>query len=393
MSSKITPPSEAIELIQMLEAAGEECWVVGGCVRDSLMEKIPFDWDMTTSATPQKMQEIFSQEKLLLTGLSHGTVSVVRGKNVYEITTFRIESGCSDHRHPDSVQFTHKLEEDLARRDFTVNAMAYHPQRGLVDVFGGQKDLQEKIIRSVGNPKRRFEEDALRILRALRFSAVLGFEVERETAWAAEEKAELLQEISAERILTEMTKLLAAPFAQKSLFVCARVWNVIFPELQFLTKGLSEIESLPKDSFLRLIWLYQKENKNAMTALKRLKAPKAEQNRAKSLFELQTLSPNTCLQLRKAMHRWGEDAVLDYVELNQKVPTLQQEFYKAQDGIWNLSQLPINGNDLILLGATPGKQVGSLLNTLLDLCMEGEIENQREVLELKAKALLAQKKK
>lgn len=390
MSSKITPPSEAIELIQMLEAAGEECWVVGGCVRDSLMGKIPFDWDMTTSATPQKMQEIFSQEKLLLTGLSHGTVSVVRGKNVYEITTFRIESGCSDHRHPDSVQFTNKLEEDLARRDFTVNAMAYHPQRGLVDVFGGQKDLQEKIIRSVGNPKRRFEEDALRILRALRFSAVLGFEVERENARAAEQKVELLQEISAERILTEITKLLAAPFAKKSLSVCARVWNVIFSELQFLTKGLSEIESLPQDPFLRLIWLYQKENKSAVTALKRLKAPKAEQNRAKSLFELQTLSPNTCIQLRKAMHRWGEDAVLDYVELNPKVPTLRQEFCKARNGVWNLSQLPINGNDLILLGAEPGKQVGSLLNTLLVLCMEGKIENQKEILALQAKALLAQ---
>ena len=174
MQSKIVVPPEPLELMGRLEAAGEECWVVGGCVRDSLRGVQPADWDMTTSAAPERMLQIFAGEHLITAGLRHGTVGVVRQGRVYEITTYRVESGMLDHRHPDHLFFTKDVQDDLARRDFTVNAMAYHPQRGLLDCFGGEQDLQKGIIRCVGQPALRFTEDALRILRALRFVAVLG---------------------------------------------------------------------------------------------------------------------------------------------------------------------------------------------------------------------------
>ena len=165
-NNQILLPLQVLHLIEQLEAAGEEAWIVGGCVRDSLMGKIPHDWDMTTSASTGRMKEIFSDKRLLLNGEQHGTVGVIEDGAVYEITTYRIESGCSDHRHPDAIRFTREIREDLSRRDFTINAMAYHPEKGLLDCFGGEEDIKNKIIRCVGAPKLRFEEDALRILRA-----------------------------------------------------------------------------------------------------------------------------------------------------------------------------------------------------------------------------------
>ena len=213
MHSSLFIPEQPLSLLDTLEAAGEECWVVGGCVRDSLMGKTPSDWDMTTSATPQRMQQIFSDRSLLLAGVEHGTVGVIWDGKVYEITTYRVESGSGDHRHPDSLHFSSKIEDDLARRDLTINAMAYHPQRGLLDCFGGQQDLHDRVIRSVGPALLRFEEDALRILRALRFQAVLGFTVEEQTEQAIAQKAPLLDCISVERIWSELQKLLVAPFA------------------------------------------------------------------------------------------------------------------------------------------------------------------------------------
>ena len=208
MHSSLFIPEQPLSLLDTLEAAGEECWVVGGCVRDSLMGKTPSDWDMTTSATPQRMQQIFSDRSLLLAGVEHGTVGVIWDGKVYEITTYRVESGSGDHRHPDSLHFSSKIEDDLARRDLTINAMAYHPQRGLLDCFGGQQDLHDRVIRSVGPALLRFEEDALRILRVLRFQAVLGFTVEEQTEQAIARKAPLLDCISVERIWSELQKLL-----------------------------------------------------------------------------------------------------------------------------------------------------------------------------------------
>lgn len=178
-NNQILLPPQVLHLIEQLEAAGEEAWIVGGCVRDSLMGKMPHDWDMTTSASTGRMKEIFSDKRLLLNGEQHGTVGVIEDGAVYEITTYRIESGCSDHRHPDSIRFTREIREDLSRRDFTINAMAYHPGKGLLDCFGGEEDIKNKIIRCVGDPKLRFEEDALRILRAVRFLRCWDFPFNR----------------------------------------------------------------------------------------------------------------------------------------------------------------------------------------------------------------------
>ena len=359
--------------MEKIETFGEECWVVGGCVRDSLMEKQPSDWDMTTSASPEKMLEIFSGERLILSGISHGTVAVIRPGGVYEITTYRIETGSSDHRHPDQVSFTKNIREDLSRRDFTVNAMAYHPERGLLDCFGGQKDIQRKIIRCVGGPQRRFEEDALRILRALRFASTLDFSLEDETILGAEEKAFLLKNISAERILTELTKLLNGKEPRRSLSLCPRVWGEILPELQNLPQDAEGISQLPEDAFLRLIWLYHREALGAADALQRLKAPRAQQDRAKSLFILDSETPSSAAELRHAMHRFGEDVTEDYILLteNKYLPQLKE----ARNGIWQISQLSIHGEDLMDKGFPKGKLLGDTLSYLLNLCMEDKALN------------------
>ena len=197
-------PADAAFLLEKLNQKGHEAYVVGGCVRDALLGRTPQDWDLCTSALPEETAAIFSDHKLVLDGLVHGTVGVVRNGVLYEITTFRTESGYADARHPDEVRFVRRIEEDLARRDFTVNAMAYHPEKGLVDCFGGKNDLQKGILRCVGDPDTRFHEDALRILRAIRFAAVYGLSLEEETARAALQLCPQLSRISAERIGAEL---------------------------------------------------------------------------------------------------------------------------------------------------------------------------------------------
>ena len=188
--------------------AGEEAFIVGGCVRDILMGKTPHDWDITTSAKPEKTKEIFSSFKTVDTGLKHGTVLVLIDGEPLEITTYRIDGEYTDCRHPDSVSFTSDIENDLSRRDFTVNAMAYNDEKGLVDLFGGEDDIRNKIIRCVGDADKRFNEDALRIMRALRFSSTLGFTIESETKKAILKNRELLNNVAKERISTELLKLL-----------------------------------------------------------------------------------------------------------------------------------------------------------------------------------------
>ena len=206
---KLTIPSNAEKILHILEENGYEAYVVGGCVRDSILGRTPDDWDITTSASPEQVKELF--HRTVDTGLQHGTVTVLMDKEGYEVTTYRVDGDYEDGRHPKQVMFTSSLEEDLKRRDFTINAMAYHPVRGLVDLFHGMEDMQAKIIRCVGNPMERFHEDALRILRAVRFSAQLGFTIEKETKNGIRVLAPNLKCVSAERIQTELVKLLVSP--------------------------------------------------------------------------------------------------------------------------------------------------------------------------------------
>lgn len=204
----INIPQKAEQILHILNEAGYEAYVVGGCVRDSILDRVPGDWDITTSALPEQVKELF--HRTVDTGIQHGTVTVMMGKEGFEVTTYRVDGEYHDGRHPDAVTFTRSLEEDLKRRDFTINAMAYHPEHGLVDLFGGMEDINRKIIRCVGDPVERFTEDALRMLRAVRFSAQLGFTVEENTKAALARMSGNLEHVSAERIQTELVKLLVS---------------------------------------------------------------------------------------------------------------------------------------------------------------------------------------
>ena len=226
---KLTLDSGAAALLDTLHAAGYAAYAVGGCVRDSLLGRTAHDWDLCTSALPQQVMELFGTEQCIPTGLQHGTVTIKYGGQLYETTTFRTEGSYTDGRHPDAVQFVPDVREDLARRDFTINAMAYNEAEGLVDPFGGQKDLQNGLLRAVGEPQQRFTEDALRILRLYRFAARFGFALDAATARAARQLAPHLDCISAERIQEELAKLLAAP--QPGAYLEPAVLAVVLPEL------------------------------------------------------------------------------------------------------------------------------------------------------------------
>lgn len=230
-------PVGARRILEALHTAGYQAYVVGGCVRDSLLGKAPKDWDLCTSATPRQMQQVFAGWHVVETGLQHGTLTVVVDHVPYEVTTFRVDGAYTDHRHPDEVTFVTDVREDLARRDFTVNAMAYHPVTGVVDAFGGQEDLKRGIIRCVGDAPTRFEEDALRILRALRFSSVYGFAIDGTTAQAAHTLKHTLQGVAAERIQVELTKMLcgqgAGMILRRYADVIAQVVPAVLPMIGF----------------------------------------------------------------------------------------------------------------------------------------------------------------
>ena len=217
-------------LLDALHGAGHAAYAVGGCVRDSLLGLDPHDWDLCTSARPEQVMELFGEEKCIPTGLQHGTVTVKQGGRLYETTTFRTEGAYSDGRHPDAVCFVPDVREDLARRDFTINAMAYSAKEGLIDPFGGRDDLAAHLVRAVGEPERRFEEDALRILRLYRFAARFGFAIDPATGAAARALGQHLDCVSAERIQEELLKLLAAP--RPGSYLEPAVLAVILPELE-----------------------------------------------------------------------------------------------------------------------------------------------------------------
>ena len=242
---KLTLDPGAAALLDALHAAGYAAYVVGGCVRDSLLGRTAHDWDLCTSALPQQVMELFGTEQCIPTGLQHGTVTIKYGGQLYETTTFRTEGSYTDGRHPDEVQFVPDVREDLARRDFTINAMAYNAAEGLVDPFGGQADLQNGLLRAVGEPQQRFTEDALRILRLYRFAARFGFALDAATARAARQLAPHLDCISAERIQEELAKLLAAP--QPGAYLEPAVLAVVLPELtpESLTAAKSVVDACP----------------------------------------------------------------------------------------------------------------------------------------------------
>lgn len=391
-------PAPVQFVLDRLEGAGFHAWVVGGCVRDALMGRIPGDYDVTTSALPAEMQEIFSDCRVVETGLKHGTLTVVRqGMNV-ETTTYRIDGAYNDGRHPDSVTFTDQLSDDLCRRDFTVNAMAYSPQRGLVDLFGGREDLDNCTIRCVGRAADRFSEDGLRILRAMRFSSTLGFTPDEECAEAIHSLKHLLDKISRERIYAELTKLLCGKTASAVLRDFPDVAAHALPPLteagvSCAAETIAADEQLPgtPDPALRYALLLDSlTDEEARAAVNSLKPSKDEKNAVLAILDNRNnpVSAEEYAVLR-LMSNCGDDFPGKYARFARDTERIDSELMRKvgdtaekltrEDRPRRLNQLAIGGRDLSVLGIT-GAALGNALKNLLDAVMRGECQNEKECL-------------
>lgn len=382
--------------LSQLQASGFEAYVVGGCVRDSLLQRCPDDWDITTSAMPDEIMTVFADCKTVPTGLEHGTVTVIMQGMPLEITTYRTDGDYSDGRHPDSVSFTSQLQEDLRRRDFTINAMAYHPQEGLVDYFGGLSDLKDEQIACVGDPLQRFGEDALRILRALRFSSVLGFEISAATADAVHRLSPLLHRVSAERISVEFIKLLRGRDVQR---VLTEYWDVVcqlFPALSAHEQTVKTVAAVENTAVLRLSALLQACSPEDAKGI--VESLRLDNNTARTVMLL-VANKDTPLflddrQLRRLLCDLGESAPL-LAELQRaraaayndddKQAVLRNirkrlEEIAQSDACYRLKDLAVNGNDLLELGVSAGPPMGEMLQNLLEAVMDDTCPNERDAL-------------
>lgn len=364
-------PSYVRALLERLTEAGYEAYIVGGCVRDFLMGKVPSDWDVCTSALPGQIKDCFKDKKTVDTGIVHGTVTVFSEEQPVEITTYRIDGDYRDGRHPVSVVFTKSLEEDLKRRDFTMNAMAYHFEQGLIDLFGGRQAVSARIIASVGEPEQRFKEDALRIMRGLRFAAVLGFKIEAQTLTAMYTCADLLKQISKERISGELAKLLLGDFADSVLKNCGEI-------LQVTAEGIkpSKVSHLPKVLSLRLAAVFPE---NTETCLRKLSFS-GQIVREGAVFSrlLNGMPPGSEMEVKKLM--WAEGDRIARLYLAALGREAEAERIFASGACRNLQQLAVNGKDLMDAGIPSGRAVGETLNRLLTQVIEGSLPNEREVL-------------
>lgn len=376
----------ALAVIERLERAGYEAYLVGGCVRDLLRGVAPHDFDVATLAMPDETLAVFRDLRTIETGLSHGTVTVLLDGEPIEVTTYRVDGEYSDHRRPDRVSFTPCLTEDLARRDFTVNAMAYSPSRGFCDPFDGRRDLDARILRAVGDPEKRFSEDALRILRALRFSSVLGFSIETKTASAAYALADTVPMVAAERIREEIFRLLVGKDADRVLSRYSHILSVILPEVP----PARIPDTVPADPILRVAaWL---ENCRAPeSVLVRLRTDNATKNAVLSLLRLGTGDlPKErgalCRLLRKE-GREGVERVLIYRAARgyEDVETralLSSVF--SEGAPYLLSHLSLDGKDLRNAGIPAGPLLGRVLEGLYDAVVDGRVKNEKEQLLLAA---------
>ncbi len=390
---RLTLPPKVIRIIHTLQANGFEAYAVGGCVRDMILGREPDDWDITTSAQPRKVKEIFL--RTVDTGLAHGTVTVLLGDDGFEVTTYRIDGAYEDHRHPSSVAFSEELAEDLRRRDFTINAMAYNQKQGLVDLFGGMEDLQKKRICCVGDARERFQEDALRILRAVRFSAQLGFSVEAGTEGALRELAASLAFVSEERIQTELVKLLLSghPAYVLRLFDTG-IADVILPELDreiresgHLEKAAVRLEKAPPQKALRLaILLHPLGEKKAARTLRRLKFDNHTIDTVRRLVRWHDYSiEENPAAVRRAAALMGEEIFPQILQLQKTCKDVSRE-----EALWreilekgqciSKKNMQISGDALISLGMKPGRAIGECLEELFMDVLENPEHNTREYL-------------
>lgn len=432
---KIEIPEKVNEIITTFQREGYEAYCVGGSIRDSIMGTAIGDWDITTSALPEETKSLFKAERIIETGIKHGTVSIIKDHEAIEVTTFRIDGDYKDNRHPTAVSFTRSLAEDLKRRDFTVNALAYSHSTGLIDLYNGIADIENKIIRTVGNAEQRFNEDGLRIMRALRFAATLNFTIEKETARAIHKQKELLKNISAERISVELVKLLSGSNVFKVLTEFSDVFAVIIPEIgdciDFKQHGKKHaydvwthichtVSTIPNDRVLRLTMLLHdlgkipthKINENgdstfknhakvggemAKEILTRMRFDKKTINRVSFLvshhdFEppetrlelkkkLKLLTPEdvrTLLIIKKSDRGALAKAFRDISRESEKVLKWLEEIEQNNECV-TIAQLKISGNDLVKAGFK-NEQIGQKLEELLDAVTEEKVQNNRQAL-------------
>lgn len=433
---QIPIPEDVQCIIETLEKAGYEAYAVGGCVRDTLLGRTPGDWDITTSAFPVQVKQIF--RRTVDTGIAHGTVTVLLGSSGYEVTTFRIDGEYEDARHPKEVTFTSRLSEDLKRRDFTINAMAYNQRTGIVDLFGGREDLDRGVIRCVGDARTRFEEDALRMMRAVRFSAQLGFSIEEPTARAISDMVQNLERVSKERIQVELVKLLvsAHPERMRDLYRMG-ISRIILPEWDAVmeleqnnpyhcdTVGehtIHMLEAIRADKVLRLTALLHDLAKAqchtrdeagedhfyghaeagailARTILRRLKFDNETIRRTENLIRCHACHLRRDKTIvRRVMNRVGKEefpALLEVMEADtlaksaytraerlEDIRVIRQMYEQIRENgeCVDLNGLAVNGQDLIRLGMKPGKEIGAVLHQMLEYVMEHPEENTKEIL-------------
>lgn len=432
---RIEIPEKINEIINQYEKNGYEAYCVGGSIRDSVMGTEIGDWDITTSAHPEETKKLFKDEKIIETGIKHGTVSIIKEHEAIEVTTFRIDGEYSDNRHPEQVSFTRSLKEDLKRRDFTVNALAYSHSAGLVDLYDGLSDIENKIIRTVGNAEERFTEDGLRIMRALRFASTLGFTIEEETKKAIHKQKDLLKNISVERISVELTKLLMGNNAFDILIEFSDVFAIFIPEIKdcinFKQYGKKHaydvwthichtVDTIPKDKILRLTMLLHdlgkvpthKLNENgdstfknhaavggemAKEILTRLRFDKKTINRVSFLVSHHDFEPpETKIELKKKMKVLTPEDIRTLLIIKKSDRGALSESYRdiskesAQVSLWlkeieennecvTIGQLKVNGNDLIKTGFK-NEEIGKKLDYLLDCVIEERVINTRQTL-------------
>lgn len=387
---------QAEQAVQILEQAGYEAYAVGGCVRDMLLGKLPADWDITTSAVPLEVMDVFKAYRIIPTGLKHGTITVLLDNIPIEITTFRQEGDYQDGRRPDSVSFVRSLREDLGRRDFTVNAMAFNRAEGLIDYYGGEKDLRAGVIKCVGEPVERFNEDALRIMRALRFASVYGFDIERRTGEAVRECAVNLEKVSAERKSAEINKLLLGRGVEKVIRGWGNVlWDVIgiAPPADMRAKAVSEAAQVLE---VRLALLFD-NGQAAREALKKLKYDNKTINTvslmADKLGQTEINRPDIkrmlgeigktyfmLLKARRALESASGSHL--YSDISKQIA---EDIVRRGECV-SLKQLAIDGR--ILTTLTNGKKLGEVLAALLDEVIEGRLQNETGALLIRAKELL-----
>ncbi len=434
-------PEEVKKALSMLEEAGFEAYLVGGCVRDFLLGKMPHDFDITTNALPEETEEVFEGFQVIETGIKHGTVTVLMNNMPLEMTTYRADGSYSDGRHPDEVHFTRRLEEDLARRDFTINAIAYNPKRGIVDGFGGRQDLSQKQIRTVGEAKKRFTEDALRIVRALRFSSELGFSLEEQTAAAAQALKEILARVSAERIYTELTKLLCGENVRNVLISYPEILGVWLPELLPMVgfhqhnfhhiytvweHTAAVVEAIQPVPYLRWAALlhdcgkpgtfsmgadgvghfyghYKRSTDMAEVILDRLKTDRDTRTRIINLIRYHdTPLEQEPKSIKRMLNKLGTELFFDLIKLQRAdnmgqapqfrdrqqkldgIETMALEILNSAD-CFSLRNLAISGKDLIALGIPTGPAMGKILKLLLEAVIDGQLANEKLPLLRKAK--------